>query len=256
MPGKFQDKSGANLSGHADKWSDKNRRSTSHDAGAGSRGSRNQGTGLAGKANTMPSDAVDTSKMSADEKFKYFNSLGLNPLKNGDREPREKAFSIEDFGKDLQSTFATHPQYIQHLVNELKETPKEHFKAAAHAAFRALHEAKKKGLDLAQIAKYISKAIHNEKSAVSEAEHDHPTALSKREKAYSLETLGTELHKHFKHHPSYVAAIINALKVLPREHQQTVIHHAFDAMHDALNKHLNDEQALHYIKKSIHNQEQ
>lgn len=162
MPDKFQHKNGGVVA-HSDKWSDKNRRSSSHNAGQGSRASRNLGTGLAGKANTIPSDGIDTSKMSPEEKLKYFNSLGLNPLKNGDREPREKAFSIEDFGKDLQSTFASHPQYIQHLVNELKATPKEHFKTAAHAAFRALHMAKEKGLSTAEIAKYISKAIHTQK---------------------------------------------------------------------------------------------
>lgn len=163
MPGKFQDKNGGNMAGHSDKWSNSNRRSSSHDAGQGSRGSRNQGTGLAGKANTMPSDGIDTSKMSPEEKFKYFNSLGLMPAQNGDREPREKAFSVESFGKDMQRVFKDHPQYISHLVNELKATPKEHFKTAAHAAFRALHDAESKGLDAKQIAHYISKAIHNQK---------------------------------------------------------------------------------------------
>lgn len=167
MPSNFTDKNGANMAGHSDKWSDKNRRSNSHDAGGGSRGSRNQGTGIQGKANTLPSHDVDTSKMNPEEKLKYFKALGLLKPDQGlshDRPEREKAFSIESFGAELRDFFKHDPKHISAIVNELKETPKEHFKAVAHTAFRAFHEAKEKTENPAEVYAYIEKAIHSEKS--------------------------------------------------------------------------------------------
>lgn len=120
MPGKFQDKSGANLAGHSDKWSNSNRRSASHDAGQGSRGSRNQGTGLAGKANTMPSDAVDTSTMSKEEKLKYFNALGLMPKVEPEQPPAPKVNPMQELSSKIQSTFGGNAQMIQGIVSSLK----------------------------------------------------------------------------------------------------------------------------------------
>lgn len=129
MPGKFQDKNGANLAGHSDRWSNSNRRSASHDAGQGSRGSRNQGTGLAGKANTMPSDAVDTSTMSKEEKLKYFNALGLMPKVEPEQPPAPKQENpVKVLSAKLGQIFSSHPQMINDIVKALQGLPKEQLK--------------------------------------------------------------------------------------------------------------------------------
>lgn len=136
MPGKFQDKNGANLSGHSDKWSDKNRRSTSHEAGAGRKSSRNQGTGLAGKANTMPSDAVDTSKMNPEQKQKYFNSLGLNPLAPPAEKPTENP--VPGLVERLRQTFKDHPVLMRSIVTALQVIPKSSLPGIAANIIAAL----------------------------------------------------------------------------------------------------------------------
>ncbi|WPK19227.1 hypothetical protein [Salmonella phage SD-6_S16] len=77
MPSNFTDKNGGNMAGHSDKWSERNRRPNSYQAGQGSRGSRNQGTGLAGKANAEAGEVKSTENMTELEKLRYVNSLGL-----------------------------------------------------------------------------------------------------------------------------------------------------------------------------------
>ena len=80
MPGNFNKgpRFNGGIDGHNEKWNDINRPKNSMNAGAGYRGKRNQGLGKAGIANTIPTDGVDTTKMSPDEKMKYFKSLGLD----------------------------------------------------------------------------------------------------------------------------------------------------------------------------------
>lgn len=57
----------------------RNRPATSNPTAAtqGIRGTTRQGQGEQGLINQAPSDAVDTTKMSPEEKLKYFQSLGL-----------------------------------------------------------------------------------------------------------------------------------------------------------------------------------
>lgn len=135
MPGTFRSKNGATLSGHSDKWSDKNRSANSHDAGQGSRGKRNQGTGIQGKQNTLPSDAIDTSKMNPDEKLKYFKSLGLMPGKGvTPAQPKEvppaepKRNQVQELSNNLGQIFKSQPQLLQDIVKQLQSVPKENFK--------------------------------------------------------------------------------------------------------------------------------
>src|ERR1051326_8202945 len=129
MPGTFRSKNGATLSGHSDKWSDKNRSANSHDAGQGSKGKRNQGTGIQGKLNAMPSDGIDTSKMNPDEKLKYFKSLGLMPGKGvAPAEPKPKEVvkdpvhgsrnKVQALTQDLAKVFADKPNYLNSRSEE------------------------------------------------------------------------------------------------------------------------------------------
>lgn len=92
-----------------------------------------------------PSHDVDASKLDNKHKTKYFDELGL--LKPGqglshDRPSREKSFSLESLGAELRDVFSNHPIYVRDIIEKLKVTPKEHFKATVHAAFKALHDAK------------------------------------------------------------------------------------------------------------------
>lgn len=164
MPGSsgtFQDKNGA-LVQHSEKWADKNRRSNSHAAGQGSRGSRNQGTGEAGKANTVASQGTDTSKMSPHEKLKYFNSLGLlNPTQkqqladmdaaqNAPKEPQQpkaepkaaeptaSSNPVKELSDRLMKIFAQKPQLIQGIVEKLKAVPKEQMKDTANRILKSM----------------------------------------------------------------------------------------------------------------------
>ena len=152
MPENFKSSNGATLSGHSEKWSDKNRRSNSHAAGQGSRGSRNQGTGEAGKANTVASQGTDTSKMNPHEKLKYFNSLGLlNPTQkkqladmdaaqNAPQQPKAEPKAqatpaaqnpVKELSDRLMKIFARKPDLLQGIVKTLQAVPKEQMKDAA-----------------------------------------------------------------------------------------------------------------------------
>ncbi|BAQ02826.1 hypothetical protein [Klebsiella phage K64-1] len=164
MPGQFTDKNGGNMAGHSDKWSDKNRRPNSYQAGQGSRGSRNQGTGLAGKANTVSSDEVDTSKMNPEEKLRYFNKLGLlNPTqkqqladidakkaksstanvepvhKPSTEQPKPDVNPVKELSDKLGKIFANKPQLIQGIVKALQSVPKEQLKDKAQAVLKAMN---------------------------------------------------------------------------------------------------------------------
>lgn len=155
MPDNFKSKNGATLSGHSEKWADQNRRANSHAAGQGSRGSRNQGTGAAGKANTVASAGTDTSKMNPHEKLKYFNSLGLlNPAQKqqladmdaaqaapkAPEAPAPKAEPaaapkaqnpVKELSDRLMKIFAQKPNLIQGIVQALQAVPKEQMKDTA-----------------------------------------------------------------------------------------------------------------------------
>lgn len=152
MPGNFQSKSGATLAGHSDRWSDKNRRSNSFNAGSGSKAARNQGTGEAGKANTVASQGTDTSKMNPHEKLKYFNSLGLlNPTQkqqladmdaaqNAPQQPKAEPKAqatpaaqnpVKELSDRLMKIFARKPDLLQGIVKTLQAVPKEQMKDAA-----------------------------------------------------------------------------------------------------------------------------
>lgn len=152
MPENFKSSNGATLSGHSEKWSDKNRRANSHAAGQGSRGSRNQGTGEAGKANTVASQGTDTSKMNPHEKLKYFNSLGLlNPTQkkqladmdaaqNAPQQPKDEPKAqatpsaqnpVKELSDRLMKIFARKPDLLQGIVKTLQAVPKEQMKDAA-----------------------------------------------------------------------------------------------------------------------------
>lgn len=169
MPSNFKSKNGATLSGHSDKWSNDKRRPTSHDAGQGSRGSRNMGTGMQGKLNTMPSQGVDTSKMNPDEKLKYFKSLGLMPGSKPTPEPEVKQDPVHNdrnkvqaLTQDLQKVFANNPNYLHSIVQQLKEVPKEQFKKAVFAAYRAMQEVTaQENVDPNEVLSHIQSAIDN-----------------------------------------------------------------------------------------------
>ena len=166
MPGNFRSKSGATLSGHSDKWSNDNRRPTSHDAGQGSKGSRNMGTGMQGKLNTMPSQGVDTSKMKPEEKLKYFKSLGLMPGSEPTPEPEVQKDPVHDsrnkvqaLTQDLQKVFANNPNYLHSIVQQLKAVPPAQFKKAVFAAYRAMQEITSKESDPQTVLTFIQDAI-------------------------------------------------------------------------------------------------
>lgn len=130
MPEQFKSKNGATIAGHSAKWSDSKRGQNSHEAGRGSRGSRNQGTGSAGKANTVASDAIDTSRMKPDEKLRYFKSLGLLG-KEPEPEPVPKANPVQELSSKLGKIFQAQPNMLMDIVNKLKSLPKEELKHKA-----------------------------------------------------------------------------------------------------------------------------
>lgn len=166
MPENFKSKNGATLSGHSEKWADQNRRKDSHAAGQGSRGSRNQGTGAAGKANTVASQGTDTSKMNPYEKLKYFNSLGLlNPTQKqqladmdaaraaqaapkAPEAPAPKAEPaaapkaqnpVKELSDRLMKIFAQKPNLIQGIVQSLQAVPKEQMKDTAQRVLDSMN---------------------------------------------------------------------------------------------------------------------
>lgn len=166
MPGQFRSKAGATLAGHSDKWSDENRRTNSHNAGQGSRGSRNQGTGAQGKANTIASDAIDTSKMKPEEKLRYFNSLNLlgpdtkeEPKKPQRPMPTDNKTIISTMQDDWKAAFNGDVRHSKRLISELKEVPPAKIKQALQAAYRATAEITARESDPLAIVEYISDAI-------------------------------------------------------------------------------------------------
>lgn len=134
MPNNFKHKNGATIAGHSQKWANDNRQPNSHDAGQGDRGSINQGTGLQGKLNTMPSTGIDTSKMKPEDKLKYFNTLGLMPGRTPTPEP-----SIKDLPNVLRKIFEGEPTYIKDITSALKAVPPAKYQDAVKAVFNATH---------------------------------------------------------------------------------------------------------------------
>lgn len=165
MPDNFKSKNGATLAGHSEKWSDAKRRANSHQAGQGSRGSRNQGTGDAGKANTIASQGIDTSKMKPDEKLRYFNSLGLlgatpeQPPKQEKPMPKDNKSLISTMQDDWKTAFKGDIRHAKRLMSELKEVSPSKVKSALQAAYRATAEITARSDDALEIVEYISDAI-------------------------------------------------------------------------------------------------
>ena len=163
MPGQFRSKAGATIAGHSDKWSDENRRANSHQAGQGSRGSRNQGTGAAGKANTVATGTIDTSKMKPDEKLRYFNSLNLlgpDTKKEPARPmPTDNKTLISTMQDDWKAAFKGDVRHSKRLISELKDVAPAKIKKALQAAYRATVEITAREDDPQAIAEYISDAI-------------------------------------------------------------------------------------------------
>ncbi|TZC62138.1 hypothetical protein E0J33_14325 [Escherichia coli] len=113
-----------------------------------------------------PSHDVDISGLDNAHKHKYLDSLGLLKPDQSlahDRPSREKAFSLESLGHELNRVFEDHPIYVRDIIEKLKVTHKEHFKATVHSAFRALHESLKKTHNLRKIHDEIVNAIESEK---------------------------------------------------------------------------------------------
>ncbi|HHJ1043754.1 TPA: hypothetical protein ACQFIS_003656 [Escherichia coli] len=143
---------------HSDKWADRNRRKNSYQAGQGSRGSRNQGTGLAGKANAEAGEVKSTENMTELEKLRYVNSLGLlnatqkQRLADMERAEKEQAVPkeepkaeapkaanpVKELSDNLGKIFANKPQLIQGIVKALQAVPKEELKGKAQAVLDAM----------------------------------------------------------------------------------------------------------------------
>lgn len=168
MPEQFKSKNGATIAGHSAKWSDSKRGQNSHEAGRGSRGSRNQGTGEAGKSNTTTDTVVDTTKMSPEDKLKYFNSLGLLGAQTSTKQP-PKAAPHTPPAQDAKSLVSTlqgqwsdvfqSPNHVRQLISDLKSVHPAKFKKAVQAAYRATQEATIDMKDPSDIYDYISSAI-------------------------------------------------------------------------------------------------
>lgn len=171
MPGQFRSKAGATLAGHNDKWSDENRRKNSFNAGGGSRASRNQGTGAQGKANTVASQGIDTSKMKPEEKLRYFNSLGLlgpksepeievEPPKHHQQAPVDSKTLISNLRDQWSEIFGENAGLMKGIISTMKQVPPAKFKKAAQAAYRATAEITAKTDDIYDIQEYIQNAIN------------------------------------------------------------------------------------------------
>lgn len=147
------------IDGHSNKWANANRRASSHEAGQGSRGSRNQGTGLAGKANTVASAGIDTSQMSNADKLKYFKELGIL----GAPEAEPKPFTMQNFVSELSDAFQGRPQYLQAITKELHGLDKGALRHAAEEAWNALQRIQSKTKEPRDIAEYVLKSIRQSK---------------------------------------------------------------------------------------------
>lgn len=201
MPGQFTDKNGGLMGGHSDKWSDKNRRTNSYQAGQGSRGSRNQGTGEAGKANTVASDAVDTSKMSPEEKAQYFQSIGIQP-----KQPPAKALSVQtepaadqpqlnpvkELSDRLGKVFSTKPTLLQGIVKQLQSVPKEELKNKAQAVLKSMQN--NTSTDPNEVFRTVMNAI--ESGAFLESLHE--IALEEKMKGKSKREINETILKMMK----------------------------------------------------------
>lgn len=117
-----------------------------------------------------PSHDVDISGIDNKHKHKYLDALGIlkpdEPLSH-DRPSREKSFSLESLGHELRKVFNDHPIYVRDIIEKLKVTPKEHFKATVHAAFNALHRAEKGKGSERSVHDAIVKAIESTKQKFS-----------------------------------------------------------------------------------------
>lgn len=181
MPSQFTDKNNGRMSGHADRWSHKNRRPGSHEAGQGSKGSRNQGTGAAGLANQQASDAVDTTKMSKEEKMKYFNSLGLlknpapeapaaSPSEPAKQEAPKAVNPVKELSDRLGRVFAQKPQLMQGIVKALQELPKEGLKDAAKRVLDAMSASSSS--DPQEVFSTVMQAVQGAPEAVEQEEEE------------------------------------------------------------------------------------
>lgn len=167
MPEQFKSKNGATIAGHSAKWADENRRKDSHQAGQGSRGSRNQGTGSAGKAQTSTDTVVDTTTMDPEQKLKYFNSLGLLGAQASTKQPPKAAPHTppSQDAKTLVSTLQGQwsellpSSHVRQLIGDLKSVKPAKFKKAVQAAYRATQEATIEDSDPISVHDYISSAI-------------------------------------------------------------------------------------------------
>lgn len=143
------------IDGHSTKWANRNRRPNSFNAGQGNSASRNQGLGAAGKANTIPTDGVDTTKMSPDEKLKYFKSLGLMPHAGGSEatstnEPivkgpgtlasQNKYMPTNNFVQDIKSFFSTEPKLMKQIFDTVSELPPAKQKRAKEIVYQELKD--------------------------------------------------------------------------------------------------------------------
>lgn len=153
MPQKFTHKSGANIAGHADKWSNDQRRDNSHDAGQGSKGSRNMGTGVKGQLNTMPTDSTDTKDMKYNDKLKYFNKLGLMPA----QAPKPQ---LKDFPDLIRSTFAGETEYLKDISQALKAIPRPEYQAKVQAALDSFYNTSQESDDVYDLYAAIMQALN------------------------------------------------------------------------------------------------
>lgn len=151
MPQTFKHKNGTTIAGHADRWSNNERRPGSHEAGQGKKAARNQGTGEKGKESTLASTGIDTANMNKEDKLKYFQSLGLMP--------GEEKLTIKNWPEKLRELFDGETVYIKDIADALKSTPKQKYKDAIEAGLNATKEVLHKALDVYDSYEFILNAI-------------------------------------------------------------------------------------------------
>ncbi|WOL22987.1 hypothetical protein [Escherichia phage vB_EcoM_JNE01] len=198
MPGQFTDKNGGNMAGHSDRWSDANRRKNSYQAGQGSRGSRNQGTGLAGKANAEAGEVKSTENMTELEKLRYVNSLGLlnatqkQRLADMERAEKEQAVPkeepkpeapkaanpVKELSDNLGKIFANKPQLIQGIVKALQAVPKEELKGKAQAVLDAMKG--NKSTEPTEVFSTIMRALEGKQKSLPQKTDQKPSKPSGR----------------------------------------------------------------------------
>ena len=72
-------KSNGGIDGVSKKWEQTHASRKKYNGIGGNNMSRNQGTGELGREATLPGEAVDTSQMEPEEKYRYLQALGLMP---------------------------------------------------------------------------------------------------------------------------------------------------------------------------------